>query len=108
MKRGYIKGKLKDLNGSFADYTQSIKLKDNNEKVWLHRGDLMMQLNKVKDAIEDYTIAITHYPEYGLAYYHRALAKQRSGNLKEACEDLKQAQSLNVKVDEKSELINCK
>ena len=68
----------------------------------------MMQLNRMKDAIEDYSIAITHQPEYGIAYYHRGIAKQRSGNLKEACEDLKQAQSLKVKVDEKSLALSCK
>jgi len=67
-----------------------------------------MQLNKVKDAIEDYTVAITHQSEYGIAFYHRGIAKQRSGNLKEACEDLKQAQSLKVKVDEKEMALSCK
>jgi tetratricopeptide (TPR) repeat protein len=107
MRRGLIKVNLKDVNGALADYTQSIKLKEDNEKVWVHRGDLMMQLNKVKDAIEDYTIAITHQPEYGIAYYHRGMAKQRAGNPKEACEDLKQAQSLQVKVDKKSMALSC-
>jgi tetratricopeptide (TPR) repeat protein len=107
-KRGLLKEKMKDLNGALADFTQSIKIKDDNENVWLYRGDLMMKLNKTKDAIEDYTIAITHQPEFGHAYYHRAVAHQRGSNLIKACADLKQALSLNVKIDEKSKTLTCK
>lgn len=108
MRRGLTKVSLKDLNGALADYTQSIKLKDDNALVWLHRGDLMMRLNKVKDAIEDYTLAITHLPDFGVAFYHRGMAKQKTGNAGEACADLKQAQALQVKVDEKSLALSCK
>ncbi len=108
MKRGLVKVQLKDWNGALADYTQSIKLKDDNEKIWLCRGDLMLLMNRVKDAIEDYTIAVTHNAEFGIAYYHRALARQRAGMLPEACEDLSQAQNFSVKVDEKLKAEICK
>ncbi|MBK7652338.1 MAG: hypothetical protein IPJ20_18745 [Flammeovirgaceae bacterium] len=37
----------------------------------------MVKLNRVKEAIEDYTVAVTYYPEYGLAYYNRSVAYHR-------------------------------
>jgi tetratricopeptide (TPR) repeat protein len=108
LKRGQIKQKMKDFNGALADFTQSIKLKDNDEKVWMCRGNLMLELKRVKEAIEDYTIAATLKPEFGLAYYSRAIANQKGGNLKDACEDLQKAKALGTTVDEKTKASICK
>jgi tetratricopeptide (TPR) repeat protein len=108
LRRGMLKFKMKDFNGALEDYTQSIKLKDDNEKTWVQRGDLMMAMNRVKEAIEDYTIAITHTPDFGHAYYQRALAHQKGGENKAACQDMKQAQTLNVKVDDELKNKICK
>jgi len=36
------KSKIKDLSGTLADYTQSIKLKDQHGMVLALRGDLMI------------------------------------------------------------------
>ncbi len=108
LRRGILKHKLKDLNGALADFTQSIKLKDDNEKTWMCRGNLMMELKRTKEAIEDFTIASTLKPEFGLAYYSRAIAYQRGGNLKDACDDLKRAQDLGLVIDEKLKAIVCK
>jgi tetratricopeptide (TPR) repeat protein len=108
MKRGLLKQKMKDLNGALADFTQSIKLKDDNESIWMCRGNLMMELKRVKEAIEDFTIASTLKPEFGLAYYSRAIAHQRGGNLKGACDDLKRAQDLGITIDEKIKITVCK
>jgi tetratricopeptide (TPR) repeat protein len=107
-RRGVLKQKSKDLNGALADFTQSIKLKDDDEKVWIYRGNLMLEMKRVKEAIEDFTIASTLKPEYGLAYYSRALAHQRGGNLKDACEDLKRAQSFSFSIDDKLKASICK
>ena len=108
LRRGIIKQKMKDLNGALADYTQSLKLKDDNEKVWMCRGNLMMELKRMKEAIEDFTIASTLKPEFGLAYYSRAIAYQRDGHLKDACDDLKRAQDLGTTIDAKMKAIVCK
>ncbi len=72
------------------------------------RGNLMLEVKRIKEAIEDFTIASTLKPEFGLAYYSRALAHQRGGNLKDACEDLKKAQSLGASVDAKTKASICK
>ncbi|HTH57723.1 MAG TPA: tetratricopeptide repeat protein [Cyclobacteriaceae bacterium] len=108
MRRGLLKQKQKDLNGALTDFTQSIKLKDDNEKIWICRGNLMLELKRAKEAVEDFTIACTLKPEFGLAYFSRAIAHQRNGNLKDGCEDLKKAQSLNFPVDEKVKTSICK
>jgi tetratricopeptide (TPR) repeat protein len=108
LRRGSLKQKMKDLSGALADFTQSIKLKDDNEKTWMCRGNLMMELKRVKEAIEDFTIASTLKPEFGLAYYSRAIAHQRGGNLKDACDDLKRAQDLGTAIDEKMKATVCK
>jgi tetratricopeptide (TPR) repeat protein len=108
LRRGILKHKMKDLNGALSDFTQSIKLKDDNEKTWMCRGNLMMELKRTKEAIEDFSIASTLKPEFGLAYYSRAIAYQRGGNLKDACDDLKRAQDLGFTIDEKMKAIVCK
>ena len=96
-----MKEKLKDLNGALNDITQAIKLKSDFEKAWLCRGNLMMKLNRVADALEDYGLAIFYYPDYPAAYYNRALAYHKHGKLKEACSDLREAQRLNMKIARK-------
>jgi tetratricopeptide (TPR) repeat protein len=58
-------------------------------------------MNRINEAIEDYSLAIFHYSEYGAAYYNRALAYHKSGKLKEACRDLQEAQKLSVKIERK-------
>jgi len=108
LRRGLLKEKTKDLNGALADLTESIKIKDDNAQAWVQRGNLMMKLNRAKDAHEDYTIAITHLPEFGYAYHCRALAQQRLGDLKAACEDMKTAQSFGIKLDTKELSEVCK
>ncbi|HAC25771.1 MAG TPA: hypothetical protein DCE81_12740, partial [Cytophagales bacterium] len=53
-----------------------------HEKAWLNRGNVLTKMNRLREAIEDYTVAITHYPEYGLAFYNRGIAKQKAGALR--------------------------
>src|SRR5258707_702693 len=108
LKRGLIKQKMKDLHGALADFTQSIKLKDDNEKTWMCRGNLMLELKRIKEAIVDFTIASTLKPEFGLAFYSRALAHQRGVNLKDACVDVNKGQSLGASVDAKTKASICK
>jgi tetratricopeptide (TPR) repeat protein len=96
--RGLVKEKMKDTDGAFIAYTQAITLKNDNVRAWLIRGNLLAKLNRFDDAIEDYTVAITWYPEYGSAFYGRAIAYQRSNKLKEACQDVGEAERFNTKV----------
>jgi tetratricopeptide (TPR) repeat protein len=62
---------------------------------------MLVKLNRFAEAIEDYTVAITYYPQYGLAYYNRSLTWHRLGNKAEACKDLHQAAEFGTRVPEK-------
>ena len=95
---GMAKEKLNDLTGAFGDYTQAIELKENFSNAWLNRGNVLMKLKRFQDAIEDYTVAILYQPDYGYAYLNRGLAKHYQ-KLSGACDDLKQAEALGMKIE---------
>jgi tetratricopeptide (TPR) repeat protein len=99
--RGLVREKLKDYKGAFSDYTKAITLKENYAKAWLNRGNVLTKLERYDDAIEDYTVALVYYPDYALAFYNRGMAKIKLKKEAEACADVKQAESLGMKVEGK-------
>jgi tetratricopeptide (TPR) repeat protein len=101
LARGLTREKMKDLKGAFSDYTRAINLKENYAKAWLNRGNVLLKLERYNDAIEDYNVALLYYPDYALGYYNRAMAKMKLKNGEEACTDLRQAETLGMKVDSK-------
>ena len=98
LNRGLTKEKLQDYTGAFSDYTRAIDLKENFANAWMNRGNVLMKQNRFEDAIEDYTVAILHQPNYGYAYLNRALSKHYQ-KLPGACDDLKQAEALGMKIE---------
>jgi tetratricopeptide (TPR) repeat protein len=106
MARGIAREKLKDFQGAFSDYTKAIDLKENMENAWLNRGNVLTKLNRAQDAIEDYTVAITYSPNFAAAYYNRGIARYKVKS-KEACDDIKKAESLGFKSDEKTRTKIC-
>lgn len=98
LNRGMAKEKLNDLTGAFGDYTQAIEIKENFVNAWLNRGNVLMKQQRFQDAIEDYSVAILHQPDYGYAYLNRALAKHYDKK-HDACQDLKQAEALGMKIE---------
>ena len=107
LNRGLTKEKLQDYVGAFSDYTKAIDLKENFANAWLNRGNVLMKQSRFEDAIEDYTVALLHQPNYGYAYLNRALSKHYQ-KLSGACEDLKQAEALGMKVDKSVRAEICK
>ncbi|HPM31831.1 MAG TPA: tetratricopeptide repeat protein [Chryseolinea sp.] len=99
--RGLAREKLKNWAGAYADYTKVIELNEKLEKAWLGRGNVLMKQSKYKEAIEDYTVAITYQPDYALAFYNRALAKNKLKLNSEACADLSQAMKLGLQIEPK-------
>ncbi|HEY3430385.1 MAG TPA: tetratricopeptide repeat protein [Cyclobacteriaceae bacterium] len=98
LNRGLAKEKLNDLIGAFSDYTQAIELRETYANAWVNRANVLLKQKRFQDAIDDYTIAILHQPDYGYAYINRALAKHYS-QAPDACDDLKQAEALGIKID---------
>jgi tetratricopeptide (TPR) repeat protein len=99
--RGLTKEKLKDYEGAFSDYTKAIGLKEDYAKVWLSRGNVLLKLDRYEDAIEDYNVALIYRGDYAPAFYNRAMAKIKLKQDAEACIDLKRAEDLGMKVEEK-------
>jgi tetratricopeptide (TPR) repeat protein len=99
--RGLTKEKLKNYDGAFSDYTKAIDIRENYPKAWLGRGNVLLKMERYTDAIEDYNTALIYQSDYAPAYYNRGVAKLKLKQNAEACADLKQAESLGMKVDEK-------
>lgn len=93
---GLCNEKLSKLTDAYDDFSQALKIKDNFDRGWLERGNVLVKMGKYEEAIEDYTAAILYRPGYGLAYYNRAVARQRIHDSGEACIDLDQAVSFGV------------
>jgi tetratricopeptide (TPR) repeat protein len=98
LNRGIAREKNSDFQGAFWDYTQAIELKEKFAFAWFNRGNVLLKQSRFNDAIEDYTVAILYQTDYGLAFLNRGLAKYYA-KLGGACEDLKKAEGLGVKLE---------
>jgi tetratricopeptide (TPR) repeat protein len=101
LARGLARERSKDYKGAFSDYTKAIDMKENYAKAWVNRGNVLLKLDRFEDAVEDYTVALIHKGDYALAFYNRAMAKIKLKKNTDACADLKQAEDLGMKVEEK-------
>lgn len=106
--RGLSRERLQDFQGAFSDYTQAIELKENHFKAWINRANVLLKMKRYEDAIEDYTVALIYQADYAAAYYNRAIAKNYRKDLTGACEDLKRAEGLGMKIEEKMKSQFCK
>ena len=65
-------------------------------------------MQRYRDAIEDYTVALVYQPDYAAAYYNRAIAKNYLKESAGACEDLNKAENLGMKVEPRMKDLFCK
>jgi tetratricopeptide (TPR) repeat protein len=68
--------------------------KTDSAKLYYDRGLVYSIYQKYTDAIASYNRALTINPKMTLGYYHRGLAREKSGNLPGAIQDFQKAQSL--------------
>lgn len=94
--RGLCREKLSKFTAAYDDFSQALKIKEGFDRGWMERGNVLVKMGKYEEAIDDYTAAILYRPGYGLAFYNRAVARQRTHDSADACADLKQAISLGV------------
>jgi tetratricopeptide (TPR) repeat protein len=99
--RGLAREKQKDFEGAFSDYTKAIELKEDFFKAWINRGNVLFKLERYQDAIEDFNVALIYQEDYAPAIYNRAMAKVKMKNKEGACVDLKLAEGLGMKVEQK-------
>lgn len=99
--RGLAREKLKDHEGAFSDYTKAIDIREDFFKAWINRGNVLFKLERYNDAIEDFNVALIYQPDFAPAFYNRAMAKMKLKNKSEACIDLKHAEVLGMKIEQK-------
>lgn len=99
--RGLAREKQKNFEGAFSDYTKAIELKEDFFKAWINRGNVLFKLERYEDAIEDFNVALIYQEDYAPAIYNRAMAKMKMKNKEGACVDLKLAEGLGMKVEQK-------
>lgn len=101
LARGLAREKQKNFEGAFSDYTRAIELKEDFFKAWINRGNVLYKLDRYGDAIDDFNVALIYQSNYAPAIYNRAMAKARMKNKQGACEDLRLAEGLGMKIDAK-------
>ena len=70
--RGYAKMEKKDYAGSVEDYTEAIRLKDEDPVVRNNHGTALMKLERYQEAIADFDRCIQMDPKFAMAYYNKA------------------------------------
>ena len=80
---------------SIKALSRSIGVNPEFKLAYMSRGSAYMKLNKIDQAIADYTQAIEIDPEYSKAYHLRGLAHEKNGDNDSALRDLSKAIELN-------------
>jgi tetratricopeptide (TPR) repeat protein len=76
-------------------FTRVIELKPNDARAYLNRGRLRLDfLYEPEAAIDDLNQAISIWPGFHLAYYHRGRAHWQETNLEQAMSDLQYAEPI--------------
>lgn len=94
--RGYAYRMIGEYEKAIQDFTDELRIHPNpysNE----HRGYVKYLMKNYDEAIVDISRAIELDPENSIAYKSRALVYFAQNKIKEGCEDIKKANSLNIK-----------
>lgn len=95
INRGILRARIKDMDGAFADYNASIKMKPNIGEAYIDRGAAYIAIRRYKEALADLNKGIAlGSSSLHLAYYDRAIVDEALGDIKGAYEDYKQALAL--------------
>ena len=89
--RQLSKEQTQAYNRAIADFTEAIRLDENNAVAYSDRGDAYSQKGDLDKAIADYNQAIRLNPQYAWAYNDRGNAYHFKGDTDKAIEDYTQA-----------------
>lgn len=87
--------KENDFETSILACDKAIELEPGLADAWFLRGYNNYLLEKYKEAVTDFTIAIELKPDYVDAIYYRARAKQANGNYLGALKDYNQSREVD-------------
>ena len=78
------------------DYDKVISLSPNMAIAYFNRGNVLMEMEDVADAVKAFTKAIELKPDFGEAYYNRGYLALRSGRRNDGIADLSKAGELGI------------
>jgi len=67
-------------------------------EAYVDRGAAKLALNQYQEAIPDFTMAIKHDSNNGIALYNRGVSYFQAGQLEDACEDWKKVKELGLNI----------
>lgn len=81
---------------AMADYDRALKMNPRLIYAWFDKGNIYYEAKDYTSALQCYSEAIAINPDFGQAYFNRALAYLNMGNRRQAFADLSKAGELGV------------
>lgn len=95
VNRGILEARLDQKTSALSDYNEGIRLRVNLAEAYVDRGATLIALDRDDDALADLSKGIelgANRPQ--VAYYDRAIVREKMGNIRGAYDDYKMAVSL--------------
>lgn len=96
---GTIYNQRKDFEQALVHYDRALDLNPSNAGAYFNRANVYLQKNELDKAFTDYSRSIEKNPFQKKAYYYRAQIYAQRGEYEHALQDIREAQTLGVKVD---------
>lgn len=87
LNRGLAREILKDLEGASADYTEALRLKDENTSCYILRARVRLQQDRLADALLDVNEHLRRYPSDSFALLLRSKILQNQGSYFQSLQD---------------------
>ena len=95
VNRGTIEAASGDLDSSLADYDAALAMNPNMADIYIDRGSALMRVARYDDARASFDKAVSlGGANTYIAYFNRAMAEEKSGNVASAYQDYKQTVAL--------------
>nr|CAD7446293.1 unnamed protein product [Timema bartmani] len=77
IKRASLHMQLEDPEKSLQDFDRAANMDDNNSDVYHHRGQVLLLMEKVDEAISDFNKAVSINPNFPIAYVQKCYTDYR-------------------------------
>ncbi|KAN0039082.1 hypothetical protein ACTA71_001276 [Dictyostelium dimigraforme] len=98
-KEGNEHFQAKNYQAAYESFTEALsidpKLETINSQLYSNRAAALVHLNRISEAINDCTSAVTIDPNYGKAFIRRAQCYMKQENFEDAVRDYEKAQTLD-------------
>ena len=95
VNRGTIEAASGDIDSSLADYDAALTINPNMADIYIDRGSALMRVARYEEARTSFDKAVSLGGANAyMAYFNRAVAEEKAGNVAGAYQDYKQAVAL--------------